>query len=427
MREASKLETMATVAAFSPLTLILHQIHPKLHRAVIDLLNRQGTSITALTLSFEQVQPEYKNELAEFVLPFLLALSNTIVHHMPNLRSLHLLTGPRQNPLTALPGPSVTTHISKTEFKDVSNAMEVAKARPPRDRLALKRLVVDRISPQLVTAIRLFSSHCDPQTEIEVYLHEVLLVSPPKPEEAEKDDESSLPYFRATKLHSSSWMIKDLPPSYFRQVEHIHVGLDEDRSNGSRPWYDRMFPDERSRVNPDMQSFRFLCEQSGSKVESVFATVPIESAEKANSVLRILSSGFAYARNVSTLALSGDALRYIGLDHSLLYSVVGQLKDLQEMYVSEPTLGEDRKAQIDNLPVLIKGLWMFCHKLESFKFEFSSFGNACSVQSLRDVLQALQEFDKKLPGVETHSLGELLEISLKHCCEEGNGVVKAVL
>lgn len=216
-------------------------------------------------------------------------------------------------------------------------------------------------------------------------------------------------------------MIRDLSPSYFRQVEHIHVGLDEDCSGSSRPWYDRIFPNGTSCANPDMQSFRFLCEQSGSKVKSVFATVPIESAEKANSVLRILSSGFAYARNVSFLALSGDSLRYIGLDHSLLYSVVGQLKNLREIQISEASLGEDRKGQIENLPILIKGLWMFCHKLESFKFEFSSFGNACSVQSLRNVVEALREFDTKLPGVETHGLGELIEISLRHCCEEANG------
>lgn len=355
---------------------------------------------------------------------FLANLSQVVEHCMPNLRELSVMDAPTQNPLTALVGPVLSCKDSRREFETVIEVVKKAKeggitCRRAKVGRGLKLLLLERVVPEIASVVALFARHCDTTTCVEVYLSEVLLVSPPS---CEEDSQEELPYFRATKLHSSSWMIKKLPEEYFRRVEHIHVGLDEDCQNKRQPWYNRFLINDGGCVNPDMQSFRFLCKTSGAKVQSVFAGVPIENLEKANIVLRILSSGFAFARNVTTLALSGDVLKYVGLDHSLLYSVIGQLQNLRHMYVSEPTCTEYRKEQIENLPVLIRGLWMFCHRLEEFKFQFSSFGNECSVQALRDGLESLKEFDERLPGADTHNLGELLEVALNHCVQVGCGM-----
>lgn len=424
VREERKLYTMAKLTAFQPSVLVLHQIHPKLKSVVLDVLRTRGACVQTLTLSFEHVQHEYGMPHT-YLYSFLECLSVVVEYYMPSLRELSVMNAPRQNPLTALVGPVLSCDESRREFETVVEAVGKSKKgevllNGKREGRGLKLLVLERVVPEVAEAVSMFAKLCDMETYIEVCLREVLLVSPPASKEK---GEVEFPYFRATKLHSSSWMIKELPDNYFRRVEHIHVGLDEDCLKRSRPWYERLFINDGGCVNPDMQSFPFLCKRSGMKVKSVYARVPIESTEKANRVLRILSSGFAYARNVTTLELSGDVLKYVGLDHSSLYSVIGQLKNLRHMYVSEPTCAQYRKAQIENLPVLVRGLWMFCHRLESFKFKFSSFGNECSVQALQDGLESLREFDEKLPGADTHNLRELLEVALRHWADEANGTM----
>lgn len=279
---------------------------------------------------------------------------------------------------------------------------------------SLKVLVLERVVAELAAGVETFAVHCDEQTSVEVYLSEVLYVSP-----GGGGEEGEGAYFRATKLHSSCWMIKELGKEYFRRVEHIDVGVGTDRVDGNCTWYDRMLMREGAgAVKGDLESFRFLCEQSGDSVQSVFARVAIESVERANVVMRLLSSGVAYARRVERLEISGDVLRYVGLDHRLLYAVIGQMKHLRWLSVSEGTGGKGGRTQMENLPVLMRGLWMFCRRLESFKFEVSWFGSGCSVEVLREVLEGLKELERELPGLETHNLGEMLEIALRHGLHE---------
>ena len=407
VRDVPKLDAIIASHAFTPQALTLHRIHPHLQTRLIDLLAAKGASIQYLCLSFEpaplHIYPAFFRSLAE-----------VFHHYLPNLTHLELLRAPIQNPLDKLEGPAISRQESIKRFQDVSTAIHVMKS-TPATRKPFSKVVFERLCTDLSKALELFSECCDHTTEVDVYLNEVLLVSPAKPDNAPMPP----PYFRAIALHSSSWMISDLPATFFRRTEHIKISADQDCGVSL---IERMFPQDGRQINPDMRSFRFFCEQSGRNVRTVYASVPVESAEKANAVLRVLSEGLAYARNVTSLELSGDVLRYVGLHHSQLYAVVGQLRKLVELYVCEPGYGRDRCAQIENLPLLLRALWMNCTELESFKFEFSSFGSASPPGSLENALVSLREFAARLPGVETHNLVELLELSLRPSeCKMGIG------
>lgn len=404
VRQEWKLALMATIGYFMPKWLELHHVHPRLGGRVIDLLRRRGSNVGLFGVSFERVGVEAEWDI--FIRRFLVDLAAVICTNMSRLSELRVVDAAYINPLMGLRGPGVGTTESRSEFARVRHSLKEVKRGEMK---GLKRLVVGRVIEDLAAAVDVFAGMCGRETDIEVYLNEVVFVSSGCEENAEAEC-----YFRATKLHSSSWMMKELKEEYFRRVEHIHVGLDEDCAKAEHAWFEKWWRNDRGGT-PDMQGFAFLCKKSGGRVQSVDARVPVESVCKAKLVLRRLSLGFAYARNVMILQLSGDVLSFVGLEHALLYSVIGQLRNLRIMKVSEPSCGEYINAQMESLPVLIRGLWMFCERLESFEWELWSCGKGFREDCVREGLEALREFDRKLPGVETNGLEELLGIALRHC------------
>ena len=406
--DSEKLYTMARCPFFAPKQLSFHQLQSRMQQPLLDMLVSRGSSLQSLTLSFEDT--DHQNSLYPLqetfdYYNFLTELARVVNQHLIQLTELHLLRRPRNNPLYALDGPDNEPEQSKRDFVSVSTALREIKDTSTMHR-PFRHLTVERTTPtlDLACALRLFSSCVDETTEIEVFLHEVLLVSPVKPANAP----TPLPFFRATALHSTSWMF-ELPDSYFRRTEHIRVCSDEDMSAGPRDQtlLRRFFPQDGMVSNPDMKSFKFLCEKARGHVQTVVVKMAIDSTQKANTVLRTLSQGFGYAKAVRTLEISADLLRYIGTQPGSLYSVTGQLKELEELCVCQPAFVHDRSSAIEHLPVLLDALWDNCRKLEIFKFEF---GYGIVNGEVGDVIAALQKFEKNLPGVETCGLGELLDL-----------------